>query len=89
MTRRSMMVVIPPEMSEDDECYRTVVEYVAACTGLGCAGDDPLTGDGITCEACFLDKEGSLWRGRLGAMPFPDGSQKYVVNLEKKAGDEN
>lgn len=87
MTYRSITVIIPPEMSDDD-CYREVVEYVAACAGLNCIHDDPNGGDSVSCDAHFEDDKGNLWHGQLCYPSFPDGSQKYIVDLERGAEEQ-
>lgn len=88
MTSQNIMVVIPPEMSDHDERYSEIVEYAAACTGFSCVRDDLLYGrDSMLCSAYFEDDRGNIWRGQLHNPPYPDGSQKYVINLEKKAGE--
>ncbi len=69
------MVVIPPQMSDRDECYKEVMEYVAACIGFDCIRED-----------YFRDDKGNIWRGRLCYPPYPDGSQKYIVDIESEAG---
>jgi hypothetical protein len=81
---RSITVIIPPEMSDSDECYRDVVEYVAACTGLGCSRNDLCSEDGVSCDAYFEDGKGSLWHGQLSYPPLPDGSQRYIVVFDKE-----
>ena len=86
MTRQSIMVVIPPGMSDYDECYGEVVEYVGACAGFDCIRDNPDGEDSVSCDAYFRDDKGNIWHGQLCNPPYPDGSQKYIVGLEKKAG---
>lgn len=88
MTYRSIMVIIPPEMSDDDDCYGEVVEYVAACTGLNCMRDDLKVGDSVSCDAFFEDDNGNIWHGRLCYPSFPDGSQKYVIDLETRSPEQ-
>jgi hypothetical protein len=88
MIYRSITVTIPPEMSDYEDNYIEVTEYVAACTGFGCIRDETLHGgDRISCESYFEDNKGNLWHGQLDDLPYPDGSQKYIVDLEKKAGE--
>jgi hypothetical protein len=84
MIYRSITVIIPPEMSDCDECYKEVTEYVAACTGFGRIQGDADDEDSLSCEAYFVDDKGNIWRGQLSDLPFPDGSQKYTIDLEKK-----
>lgn len=86
MTKQNIMVVIPPEMSDRDECYSEVVEYVAACTGFSCMPDDPQERDSVSCGAFFEDNEGNIWYGQLHSTPYPDGSRKYTIDREKKPG---
>lgn len=86
MMYRSIMVVIPPGMSDDDGCYGEVVEYVAACAGFDCIRESPDGEDSVSCDAYFRDDKGNIWHGQLHNPPYPDGSQKYIVDLEKKAG---
>jgi len=86
MRRQSIMVVIPPGMSDDDGGYGEVVEYVAACAGFDCIRDNPDGEDSVSCDAYFRDDKGNIWHGQLCNPPYPDGSQKYIVGLEKKAG---
>jgi hypothetical protein len=86
MTYRSITVIIPPEMSDYDDSYSEVTDYVAACTGFNCKPDDDLHScDRISCDAYFEDDKGNIWHGQLNDLPYPDGSQKYTVDLEKKA----
>ena len=86
MAHRSIMVVIPPEMSDSDECYVEVIGYVAACTGFGCIHNDQGDGDDISCDAYFKDDKGNVWHGQLREPPYPDGSRKYIVDLAEEAG---
>lgn len=86
MKNKSITVIIPPEMSDCDECYGEVVGYVAACTGFDCMRDDSSDVDSISCDAYFEDDKGNIWHGQLCSPPYPDRSQRYVIDLEKKAG---
>jgi hypothetical protein len=87
MTHQIITVIIPPEMSDYDDCYTEVTEYVAACTGFNCIpGGDLHSCDRISCDAYFEDDKGNIWHGQLDDLPYPDGSQKYIVGLEKKTG---
>lgn len=87
MTSQSIMVVIPPEMSDCDECYSEVVEYVAACTGFNCMDyDDQQERDSVSCSAFFEDDKGNVWYGQLHSPPYPDGSRKYIIDRERKPG---
>lgn len=86
MTNLSITVIIPPEMSDSDEYYSEVTGYVAACTGFECLPDDLSDGNSISCNAYFEDDKGNIWHGQLRSPPYPDRSQKYVIDLEKKAG---
>lgn len=88
MTSQNIMVVIPPEMLDCDERYNEIVEYAAACTGFSCMRDDLHGRDSMLCSAFFEDDGGNIWHGQLHNPPYPDGSQKYVINLEKKAGEQ-
>ncbi len=87
MKHQSIMVVIPPEMADHDECYTEVVEYVAACTGFNCIRGDQHCGDSVLCDTYFRDNKGNTWRGRLCEPPYPDGSRKYIVDLEKESAE--
>lgn len=88
MKNQSITVIIPPEMSDRDECYSEVVGYVAACTGFDCMHDDLDDGDIISCDAYFEDGKGNIWHGRLCSPPYPDGSQRYVIDLQRKMGEQ-
>jgi len=87
MEHQSITVIIPPEMSDYDDSFTEVTEYVAACTRLICKRDDLHSGERVSCESYFEDDRGNLWHGQLDDLPYPDGSQKYIVYLEKKAED--
>ena len=85
MTHQSITVIIPPEMSDYDDSYVQVTEYVAACTRFGCLRNDIAQScDRISCESYFMDDKGNIWHGQLDDLPYPDGSQKYIVCLERK-----
>ena len=84
MKNQSITVTIPPEMSDSDECYSEVTGYVAACTGFDLMPDELDDVDGISCDAYFEDDKGNIWHGQLHSPPYPDGSRKYVIALEKK-----
>lgn len=86
MTNQSITVIIPPEMPDHDNSYAEITEYVAACTRFSIRGDLHSV-DKISCVAYFEDDKGNIWRGQLGNPPFPDGSQKYIVHIEKTAGE--
>jgi len=86
MTCQNIMVVIPPGMSDYDGCYGEVVEYVAACAGFECIRGNPDDEDGVSCDSYFRDDKGNIWHGRLCDPPYPDGSQKYMVDLERESG---
>lgn len=86
MIHQKITVIIPPEMSDYDDSYTEVTEYVAACTGFNCICDELLqVSDRISCESYFKDDKGNIWHGQLDDLPYPDGSQKYIVGLEKIA----
>ena len=87
MTHKSITVIIPPEMSDHDDSYTEVTEYVAACTGFDCIPDELHSLDRISCDAYFADNKGNTWHGQLDKLPFPDGSQKYIVHIVKIAGE--
>ena len=82
---RSIMVVIPPEMADCDERCTEIIEYVAACVGFDHMHNDLQQANSVSCEAHFQDDKGNIWHGQLYDPPFPDGSQKYMVDIEKKA----
>jgi len=75
-------------MSDYDDSYTEVTEYVAACTGFACMRKDLYGNDRISCESYFEDAKGNLWHGQLDDLPYPDGSQKYIVYLENKTGEQ-
>lgn len=88
MAHKRITIVIPPEMSDYDDSYTEITEYVAACTRFKFIDDDPRSGDRISCETYFEDDKGNIWHGQLDDMPYPDGSQKYMINLEKKVEEQ-
>jgi len=88
MKYKSITVIIPPEMSDYDDSYTEITEYVAACTSFKFIDDHLHNNDRVSCDAYFEDDKGNIWHGRLGELPYPDGSQKYIVDFEKKAGEQ-
>lgn len=84
MAYQIVTVIIPPEMSDHDDSYTEITEYVAACTRFSCVPGDPHSIDRISCEAFFEDDKGNIWHGQLDNPPYPDGSQKYVVRMARK-----
>lgn len=88
MKYKSITVIIPPEMSDNDNSYTEITEYVAACTSFMFIDDNLHNDDRISCDAYFEDNKGNIWHGHLGELPYPDGSQKYIVAFEKKAGEQ-
>jgi len=88
MAHKRITIVIPPEMSDYDDSYTEITEYVVACTRFKFIDDDLRSGDRISCETYFEDDKGNIWHGQLDDMPYPDGSQKYMINLEKKVEEQ-
>jgi len=84
MAYKRITVVIPPEMSDCDDSYTEIIEYVAACTRFKNIHDDLDSVDMVACNAVFEDNSGNIWHGHLADLPYPDGSQKYMIDLEKK-----
>jgi hypothetical protein len=75
-----MKIEIPSRITDSDEWYDDLCEYVAKNTGWT-HRDDLYDGDGAYGDAYFEDEDGDIWHGVL------DGaSGDYILEMQEKEG---